>query len=168
MYILFPRLRLRVSAFALPGALLLIYCEGLLPFCILFLSCLLHEFGHLAALCICKCRYRRMDILPMGALIVCPAGMPYKKELAVALAGAFCNSLVARNESRAALQAAQKELAMYSDENIVLKDRLSKLVSAENIDRIATQKLGLVKIVAANETYLDSQKDNEVLFSQGK
>lgn len=88
--------------------------------------------------------------------------------LAVALAGAFCNSLVARNESRVALQAAQKELAMYSDENIVLKDRLSKLVSAENIDKIATQKLGLVKIVAANETYLDSQKDNEVLFSQGK
>ena len=93
MYILFPRLRLRVSAFALPGALLLIYCEGLLPFCILFLSCLLHEFGHLAAICICKCRYRRMDILPMGALIVCPEGMPYKKELAVALAGSAASAL---------------------------------------------------------------------------
>lgn len=93
MYILFPRLRLRVSAFALPGALLLIYCEGLLPFCILFLSCLLHEFGHLAALCICKCRYRRMDILPMGALIVCPEGMPYKKELSVALAGPAASAL---------------------------------------------------------------------------
>ena len=93
MYILFPRLRLRGSAFALPGALLLIYCEGLLPFCILFLSCLLHEFGHLAALCICKCRYRRMDILPMGALIVCPEGMPYKKELAVALAGPAASAL---------------------------------------------------------------------------
>lgn len=93
MYILFPRLRLRVSAFALPGALLLIYCEGLLPFCILFLSCLLHEFGHLAALCICKRRYRRMDILPMGALIVCPEGMPYKKELAVALAGPAASAL---------------------------------------------------------------------------
>lgn len=93
MYILFPRLRLRVSAFALPGALLLIYCEGLLPFCILFLSCLLHEFGHLAAICICKCRYRRMDILPMGALIVCPEGMPYKKELAVALAGPAASAL---------------------------------------------------------------------------
>lgn len=93
MYILFPRLRLRVSAFALPGALLLIYCEGLLPFCILFLSCLLHESGHLAALCICKCRYRRMDILPMGALIVCPEGMPYKKELAVALAGPAASAL---------------------------------------------------------------------------
>lgn len=93
MYILFPRLRLRVSAFALPGALLLIYCEGLLPFCILFLSCLLHEFGHLAAICICKCRYRRIDILPMGALIVCPEGMPYKKELAVALAGPAASAL---------------------------------------------------------------------------
>lgn len=93
MYILFPRLRLRVSAFALPGALLLIYCEGLLPFCILFLSCLLHEFGHLAAICVCKCRYRRMDILPMGALIVCPEGMPYKKELAVALAGPAASAL---------------------------------------------------------------------------
>lgn len=93
MYILFPRLRLRVSPFALPGALLLIYFEGLLPFCILFLSCLLHEFGHLAAICICKCRYRRMDILPMGALIVCPEGMPYKKELAVALAGPAASAL---------------------------------------------------------------------------
>lgn len=93
MYILFPRLRLRVSVFALPGALLLIYCEGLLPFCILFLSCLLHEFGHLAAICVCKCRYRRMDILPMGALIVCPEGMPYKKELAVALAGPAASAL---------------------------------------------------------------------------
>ena len=88
--------------------------------------------------------------------------------LAVALAGVFCNSLVARNESRADLQSAQKQLAMYCDENVVLKDKLSKLVSAENIDKIATQKLGLVKIVAANETYLDSQKDNEVLFSQGR
>lgn len=87
---------------------------------------------------------------------------------AVALAGVFCNSLVVRSESRKMLQTAQNELAMYSDENIVLKDKLSKLVSAENIDKIATQKLGLVKIVAANETYLDSQKDNEVLFSQGK
>ena len=34
-----------------------------------------------------------MDILPMGALIVCPEGMPYKKELAVALAGPAASAL---------------------------------------------------------------------------
>ena len=88
--------------------------------------------------------------------------------LAIALAGAFCNSLVARTESRAALQSAKKELAMYSDENVVLQNKLSKLVSAENIDKIATQKLGLVKIASVNETYLETEKENEVLFSQSK
>lgn len=88
--------------------------------------------------------------------------------IAIALAGVFCNSLVARNESRASLQSAQKELAMYTDENIVLQNKLSKLVSAENIDKIATQKLGLVKIASVNETYFETEKDNEVLFSQSK
>lgn len=88
--------------------------------------------------------------------------------VAIALAGAFCNSLVARNESRAELQSVQKELAMYTDENIVLQNKLSKLVSAENIDKIATQKLGLVKIASVNETYLETEKENEVLFSQSK
>lgn len=88
--------------------------------------------------------------------------------VAIALAGAFCNSLVARSESRASLQSVQKELAMYTDENVVLQNKLSKLVSTENIDKIATQKLGLVKIASMNETYLETEKENEVLFSQSK
>lgn len=93
MYILFPRLRLRVSPLALPGALMLIYFEGFIPFLILFLSCLLHEAGHLAAMLACKSRYRRIDILPMGALIVCPEGMSYRSEIAVALAGPAASAL---------------------------------------------------------------------------
>ncbi len=88
--------------------------------------------------------------------------------LAIALAGVFCNSLVERDRSRENLKSSRTELAMYVDENIVLQNKLSKLVTAENIDKIATQKLGLVKIASSNETYLDSGKNNEVLFSQGQ
>lgn len=87
--------------------------------------------------------------------------------IALALGGIFCNSAVARNTSRIELQRAQRELAIYCDEKIVLQNKLSKLVSANNIDKIAVEKLGLVKVASANEIYFDTEKTNEVLFSQG-
>lgn len=86
--------------------------------------------------------------------------------LIVALAGTFCNSLVARNVSRLELQNAQKEFEMYQEETIVLQDKLSKLVSANNIDKIAVERLGLVKVASANEVYLDTGKENKVIISQ--
>ncbi|MBO4277469.1 MAG: hypothetical protein J5925_03615, partial [Clostridia bacterium] len=88
-WIIFPRLRLRVSAFALPAILLLIALESALPFAVLVLSALFHELGHLLALKKCGVRPRRTDLLPMGAVIVCPEGLSYREELFVALAGPF-------------------------------------------------------------------------------
>ena len=86
-FVVFPRLRLRISALALPALLIMLSLEGVVPFLILAGSAALHESGHIAALLRAGYRYRRIDILPMGALIVGPEGMPDRDELAVALAG---------------------------------------------------------------------------------
>ena len=61
--------------------------ESALPFAVLALSALIHESGHLLALKKNGARPRRIDVMPMGAVIVCPEGIACKEELAVALAG---------------------------------------------------------------------------------
>lgn len=87
MYIVFPRMRLRLSVLALPSFLLMLWLEGLMPFCLMLFSAAFHELGHLAALRQCGRRARRIDILPMGALIVCPEGIADRDEALIALAG---------------------------------------------------------------------------------
>ena len=62
----------------------------------------------------------------------------------------------------------KKVLADYSDANVVLSHQLSKLISADNIDKIAAQRLGLVKVASGNESYLDLNEDNQVILSQSK
>ena len=86
-WITFPRVRVRVSAFCLSAALFMLALESAVPFAVLMLSALWHELGHLFALKKCGARPRRIDLLPMGALIVCPEGLSYGEELRVALAG---------------------------------------------------------------------------------
>lgn len=86
-WITFPRARVRVSPFVLPAALFMLALESALPFAVLILSALIHESGHLLALKKQGARPRRIDVLPMGAVIVCPEGLACKEELAVALAG---------------------------------------------------------------------------------
>ena len=87
MFILFPRLRLRVSVFALPAFGLMLWCEGAMPFTILILSALCHEMGHITAMLLTKHRPRRIDVLLMGALIVCPEGISHRDDLIIALCG---------------------------------------------------------------------------------
>ena len=87
MFIVFPRFRLRLSVLALPSFLLMLWLEGVLPLALMLFSAAFHEFGHLAALRRCGRRARRIDILPMGALIVCPEGIPDADECVIALTG---------------------------------------------------------------------------------
>lgn len=87
MFIVFPRLRLRLSVTALPAMLLLLWCEGVAPFAVLVLSAAVHEFGHILAMRSLGYRLRRVDILPMGALIVCPEGIPHRDEFIIAVSG---------------------------------------------------------------------------------
>lgn len=70
LYAVFPRQKLRVNLLALPAFLLTVWLEGALPAMLLFLAVLLHEAGHAAALCAFRVPVRRVDIQPMGALIV--------------------------------------------------------------------------------------------------
>lgn len=87
MFLVFPRLRLRISVFALPALLIMLWLEGLFPFLLLVASALVHELGHVFAIKTLGCRARRIDVLPMGALIVCPEGLSYRDETVIALSG---------------------------------------------------------------------------------
>ncbi len=87
MFILLPKLRMRISIFAIPWAILMLWLEGTEPFLILMLSAAFHELGHILAIYLCGFEIRRFDILPMGALLVCPEGIPYNKETVIALSG---------------------------------------------------------------------------------
>lgn len=87
MFLVLPRFRLRVSVIALPSLFVMLWLEGFLPFFILVFSAVLHETAHIAVMRILGYRARRIDILPMGALIVCPEAIPFRDEAAIALAG---------------------------------------------------------------------------------
>ncbi len=89
MFIVFPRLRMRISVFALPIFLLMLWLEGTKPFALVILSALAHELGHIFAMKALGYKIRRLDILPMGALIVCPEGIPYRHDGIIALSGPF-------------------------------------------------------------------------------
>lgn len=88
--------------------------------------------------------------------------------LAIALLGVFCNSFVARTNSRQELYNLQKTLTEYTEANKVLENQLAKLVSADNIDKIATQHLGLVKVTTGTGSFLDLNEENRVMISQDK
>ncbi len=75
---------------------------------------------------------------------------------------------IALADSRQELDNMKKVLSDYIDANVVLEQKLSKLICADNIDKIATQKLGLVKLVDSGESYLDLEDGNKVLVSQSK
>ncbi len=94
-FILFPRVRLRISLLALPTVLLLLWSEDLIPFFVMLSSALVHELGHILALKHLGYRIRRIDILPMGAVIVVPEGIPYFCEFIIALAGPAVSLLCA-------------------------------------------------------------------------
>ncbi|MBE6692909.1 MAG: hypothetical protein E7586_06280 [Ruminococcaceae bacterium] len=95
MFLVFPRYKLRVSIFAIPAMILLYWCEGALPFMILLCSALVHEIGHLTAIKCLGYKIRRIDILPMGALIVVPEGIPDDKEWKIALSGPLASLILA-------------------------------------------------------------------------
>ena len=56
---------------------------------------------------------------------------------------------------------------LCQSENKELNARLTALATAENIDKYAVERLGLVKITADKEVYLDAETDNRTIYFQG-
>ncbi len=75
--------------------MLMLWLEGIDAFLLMMLSALAHEFGHLLAMRVYGYRVRRVDILPMGALIVVPEGIPYSQEVIIALGGPIASIVCA-------------------------------------------------------------------------
>ena len=101
-------------------------------------------------------RASNRKVVKMFAMVAC----------AIVLFGVFCNSFAMKTQQRHALDAANEKLALQQDANIVLENRLTRLVSAENIDKIAMQRLGLVKMTNADKDYVELTRENQVLVSQ--
>ncbi|MBR5826326.1 MAG: hypothetical protein IKY78_04485 [Clostridia bacterium] len=79
-----------------------------------------------------------------------------------------CNSFIAKDTARRNLENVKEEYVFAQAKNRELRGELNNLISAENIDRIAVEELGLVKVAAGSEIYLDSAQGNKVIFSQNK
>lgn len=86
-FILFPRIRVRVSVLAVPICIIMLWLEGGAPFFIMLFSAIVHELGHIIAVRYFGYRVRRIDVLPMGAVISVPEGMPDRCELFISLSG---------------------------------------------------------------------------------
>ena len=94
MYILLPRFRLRISVFCIPICALMIRLEGAFVFALMMLSAAVHELGHLIAVRRLGYGIRRIDLLPMGALIVLPEGINDRDEAVIALSGPMTSILI--------------------------------------------------------------------------
>ncbi len=94
MYLVFPRVRLRLHLLAVPTIAMLFWLEGGAPAGLLLLAAVLHECGHLAALRAFGISVRRVDILPMGAVIAYDDSVcPHRQTAWIAFAGAGANLL---------------------------------------------------------------------------
>ena len=77
---------------------------------------------------------------------------------------AVCNSYSVRDQEKAKLDAIQDKYVIAQSRNREMKVKLNNLVSAVNIDDIAVNRLGLVKVGAGNEIYLDTSDGNKVVY----
>lgn len=81
---------------------------------------------------------------------------------------AVCYSFVLKNETRNQLTAIENQYDVHKAQYEELNIRLTALAAGVDIDKIATEKLGLVKVTPENEVYLEKEKENKIVFSQSK
>ena len=79
-----------------------------------------------------------------------------------------CDSFVARDTARRDLEQKREEYVFSQAKNRELRGELNNLISAENIEKVAVEELGMVKSSAGNEIYLDGAQGNKVIFSADK
>ena len=77
------------------------------------------------------------------------------------------SSFHAKDSAKRELDDIQDHYMLCQSENKELNAKLSALATAENIDRYAVEKLGLVKVTADKEVYLDAETGNKTILYQG-
>lgn len=77
------------------------------------------------------------------------------------------NSFYQRDAAKRSLTEAENNYMLCQSENKELHAKLTALASAENIDRYAVEKLGLVKVTADKEVYLEAETGNKTIYFQG-
>lgn len=87
--------------------------------------------------------------------------------VAIVLFAFAVNSFYQKDAAKRQLDEAQDKYMLCQSENKELHAKLAALATAENIDRYAVENLGLVKVTADKEVYLEAETDNKTIFYQG-
>lgn len=77
----------------------------------------------------------------------------------------FCYSFVLMNDAQHSLSDIENQYKIHQAQNLELKADLNALVAGVDIERYAVEKLGLVKVSAENEVYLNNETENKIIFS---
>lgn len=75
----------------------------------------------------------------------------------------LCTSFSALRTSRINYNKQVDTLEIYKNDQKVVAARLAKLVSVDKIEKIATQKLGMVKLSEENIIYVDTADENKII-----
>lgn len=78
------------------------------------------------------------------------------------------NSFVVREKTKAELEAINNQYTVVLTKNRELQAQLNALVASVDIDKIAVEQLGLVKIMPEDEIYLSSSAGNKVIVYDQK
>lgn len=75
----------------------------------------------------------------------------------------LCTSFSALRSSRIHYNQQLETLEIYKNDQKLVAARLAKLVSVDKIEKIATQKLGMVKLSEENIIYVDTADENKII-----
>ena len=78
----------------------------------------------------------------------------------------FCYSFVLMNDAQHSLSDMENQLKIHQTQNEELKAELNSLVAGVDIERYAVEKLGLIKVSAENEVYINGDTGNKTVFSE--
>ncbi len=85
--------------------------------------------------------------------------------VALVVFSVFCYSFVLISDKQHELSDFETKLLVHQTKNEELKAELNALVAGVDIDKYAVETLGLVKVSAENEVYLNKDTGNKIIYS---
>lgn len=139
-----------------------------------------YDFGYESNAAVKREKEQKVSQKPQLEVIVNPLAQQIARErevnklafktaalLAVALAvfAVFCYTLVIKSNMSHTLADRETVLVVHQAKNQELKAQLNSLVASVDIDKYAVEELGLVKVNADNEVYLNKDAGNKIIYS---